>query len=133
MNLQTIQTFHNTIEANLWKGRLESAGFLCFLYDEHLTSMYPGSNAVLVGGIKLKVRVEDVDRVKEVFPGLLLTGAEDLVMCPKCGSTEVVLVTKSSNYFYVLFEAFRTFADLLFPQKVKHKFKCETCGSNFKN
>lgn len=131
MNLQTIQTFHNSTEANLWKSRLENEGFLCFLYDEHLTSLYPGSNALLAGGIKLKVRVEDIDKVKEVFPGLLLTGTEELVFCPNCHSSEVEKLSKS-KFFGILFDAVKSFADLLFPKLIKQNYHCQNCQTKFK-
>ena len=58
--LVTIARFEHSMEANLAKTRLESAGIHCFLADEHaapLTQLYPG-------GVKLQVRREDAESAR---------------------------------------------------------------------
>ena len=66
MELVTIRTFNNSIEAHLVKTRLESEGILSFLFDENMVSLNPFYNSAL-GGIKLKINKLDVQRVEEIL------------------------------------------------------------------
>ena len=61
MDLVTITTFSNSIEAHISKGRLESEGIACFLKDEHTINANPMYHLAL-GGIKLQVWEKDVER-----------------------------------------------------------------------
>jgi hypothetical protein len=64
--LITVATFTLPSDLAIVKGRLESEGIECFVSDEMTVQVYNFvSNAV--GGIKLKVRAEDVDRAREIL------------------------------------------------------------------
>lgn len=54
MELITLKTFDNSIEAHLMKSKLKSENIVCFLFDENIVGLNPVYN-IAVGGIKLKV------------------------------------------------------------------------------
>lgn len=65
MQLHTLKSFENPIDAHLLRTKLEVEGISCYLVDEHIVSLNPiYSNAV--GGIKLKVAPENFSRAMEI-------------------------------------------------------------------
>jgi hypothetical protein len=93
--LVTIRQFRDLPEALLAKGSLESAGIECFLADENLVRLdWFISN--FIGGIKLNVRVADVENAKilldePILEGLYVQGVGlyEQPRCPKCQSLDV--------------------------------------------
>src|ERR1043166_3774479 len=95
----TIATFTYPHEAAIIKGRLEAEGIICFLQDE-LTVQVNNFYSNAVGGIKLKVNKEDVEKAKEILAETDHTASEELqnasvsgeipeangVRCPYCNS-----------------------------------------------
>jgi len=66
MGFVIIKRFDNSIDAHLFRISLEAEGIDCFLFDEEIVSINPlYSNAV--GGIKVKVREEDLERTLHVL------------------------------------------------------------------
>lgn len=55
MQLQTLYSSNTPVACHILKGRLESDGLDCFLFDEHLVWVHP-FYAVAIGGVKLKVK-----------------------------------------------------------------------------
>ncbi|PTM03401.1 MAG: hypothetical protein DA405_10495 [Bacteroidetes bacterium] len=53
MELVTLKTFDNLVEAHLIKSKLESDDLPCFLFDENIMALNPLYN-LTVDGIKLK-------------------------------------------------------------------------------
>jgi hypothetical protein len=66
MELVTLLQYLQPLEAHILKGRLESEGIQCFVFDENLAINYPFA-ANLTGGAKLKVRAEDLERANEII------------------------------------------------------------------
>lgn len=65
-NLITIKTFTYPHELAIIRSRLESEGIYCFAQDELTAQVHPfNSNAI--GGIKLQVREEDVERAISIL------------------------------------------------------------------
>jgi hypothetical protein len=93
--LVTIRQFRDLPEALLAKGSLESAGIECFLADENLVRLdWFISN--FIGGIKLNVRVADVENARilldePILEGLYVQGVGlyEQPRCPKCQSLDV--------------------------------------------
>jgi hypothetical protein len=91
----TVRQFRDLHEALLAKGCLESAGVYADLVDDNMVRLdWFYSN--LLGGIKLKVRPEDVDTAKQILeqpiPETLEiegVGTYDQPRCPRCGSLDV--------------------------------------------
>ncbi|MGK7395213.1 MAG: DUF2007 domain-containing protein [Candidatus Cyclobacteriaceae bacterium M3_2C_046] len=59
------KTFNNPIEANIVKGRLQSAGIKCFLKEDNV-STFPIHN-LFVGGIKLMILQSDQEKAAEII------------------------------------------------------------------
>lgn len=66
MDLITIATFSNSIEAHISRSLLESQGIPCFLKDEHTINANPMYHLAL-GGIKLQVWEKDVERAMAIL------------------------------------------------------------------
>lgn len=64
--LITIYSSNTPVDCHIIKGRLETGGVLCFIYDEHIVWVHP-FRAVAVGGVKLKVPVEQFDYSKKII------------------------------------------------------------------
>lgn len=65
-SLTTVGVFYKNVDAYLARSRLESAGIECFLADEYIISAdWFLANAV--GGIKLRTRIEDGERAKQIL------------------------------------------------------------------
>jgi hypothetical protein len=111
--LVTIRQFRDLPEALLAKGSLESAGIECFLADENLVRLdWFISN--FIGGIKLNVRVADVENARKILDEPILeglyvqgVGLYEQPRCPKCQSLDVTFqeldepVAYTSAYFNV--------------------------------
>lgn len=97
--LVTIKTFTYPHEAYIIRGRLESEGIYTFLKDEMTVQVHNFySNAV--GGVKLQVPYEDVDRALSIIDGdtkefekTVSLSIEELdkatACCPFCNSENV--------------------------------------------
>ena len=88
MELITIKTFDNSIDAHLLRIELENEGIECYIYDEHTVTVFPlYSNAV--GGIKVKILKKDLELAK----GILLSAIKT-VICPNCASQYLIVGAK---------------------------------------
>jgi len=91
----TLRQFRDLPEALLAKGSLESAGIQAYLVDDNMIRMdWFISN--LLGGIKLKVRVEDAEAAHEILnlpipPMVDVEGVGEYEQpkCPRCQSLDV--------------------------------------------
>src|SRR5208283_3299675 len=91
----TLRQFRDLPEALLAKGSLESAGIQAYLIDDNMIRMdWFISN--LLGGIKLKVRAQDVEAAREILdqaiPEILDVegvGKFEQPKCPRCQSLDV--------------------------------------------
>jgi hypothetical protein len=94
-DLVTLRKFRDLPEALLAKGSLESAGIVAQLVDDNMVRLdWFYSN--LLGGIKLKVHVEDVEAANEILnqpipENIEIDGVESYAQpkCPRCQSLDV--------------------------------------------
>jgi len=107
----TLRKFRDLPEALLAKGGLESAGIEAYLVDDNMVRMdWWYSN--LIGGIKLKVRPDDVEAANEILSQPIPeaievegVGSYEQPKCPQCQSLDVSyqqlnkLVSYGSLYF----------------------------------
>lgn len=76
-NTKLITTYSSNIPINchILKGRLETDGILCFIFDEHMIWVDP-FKAVAIGGVKLKVPFDQYEQsqtiIKSMSKGLLV-------------------------------------------------------------
>jgi hypothetical protein len=127
-NLVTIKIFRDLPEALLAKTILDSADIECFLYDENIIRLdWLWSN--LVGGIKLRVRSEDVASALELLgvgvpEQFAVDGFGDYKQprCPQCGSLDLSYGEAGRRLGYVT-------VALGVPLPVKRGgWKCHSCG-----
>jgi hypothetical protein len=64
-DLITVATFLTIQEAKIARGFLESNGFTVFLGDEAMVPLSP-----IVGSVKLQVREQDAETVRELLAGV---------------------------------------------------------------
>lgn len=133
--LVTIATFSQPAEAYVLKAKLETEGIWSFVADElTVTTYWLYSNAI--GGVKLQVREQDVERALDILG--IQQNSVDLVedefdeedeepKCPNCNSL---------NIYYERYANRGLFASWLllgFPLPfLKRKWRCGDCGYEWK-
>lgn len=134
--LVTIKTFTYPHEAYVIRGKLESEGIQTFLKDEMTVQVYNFySNAV--GGVKLQVPSEDVERalsiidsVKEIPHEVVVFSKKELAgtnTCPFCHS-ENISRTRKANWLTLLPYLIVGF---IFPV-FKKSYVCFDCGKEWR-
>jgi hypothetical protein len=133
--LVTVATFNDPLEAQLARGKLESAGVRSTLADDNLVAMdWYYTNAV--GGVKLQVMPADMPAAREALAEVRAARSEresqgsvdepmeaGETVCPKCGSPDV---------YYERFSRKLAFLSMLLLRVplpfLKQKWTCEACG-----
>jgi hypothetical protein len=89
-----LQTFNNSIDANIIKSKLDAYGVHCFLTEEHLTSLI---NPIISGGIKLHIFERDRSQVLDLLTEDYVQKNEDddFRKCPICNSKRILTFTDS--------------------------------------
>jgi hypothetical protein len=127
-----LRRFRDLIEADLAKGKLESAGIDCFIADENLVRMdWFYSNAI--GGLRLLVQPEDAESARAILdePIPEQIAQEDPTLtytqphCLKCDSLDISFETLDRPLSYGLM-----FLNIAFPIS-KHNWKCHQCGAQW--
>ena len=122
MNFVPLQYFTNYIDANIVLGRLQQEAIHCWLKDENTVTIDPILTHA-VGGIKLMVAEEDVERAQEL---LNIDLKSSYFKCPKCGSQNVQWVSsprKPLNWISSLL-GFLLGSYAVGVDKVNHCFDC---------
>ncbi len=142
--LITVANFSHPTEADPVVAWLESEGIECFLTNEHTITMnWLWSNAI--GGVGVRVKAADVERVNEILQVVLNPDAigteltatnsevdqesdnDSEIRCPQCGS---------ENVYYEKFSrrlVFASWALLSVPLPFfKKKWKCLECEHLFR-
>jgi hypothetical protein len=121
MIMITIRAFDTPEEAHLVKGQLEAAGISAVIRNEYTVGVDWGlSNAV--GGVQVQVSDSDVEAAKSVLGISPNLAADDLVVCPSCGSkrTEPFTLTRR----IALFSLFVFSIPIPFS---RYRFQCLDC------
>ena len=63
MDLVTLRTYRNPVDAEVAKTKLESAGIPAHLIDENLAAIYSG----VVGGVRVQVAQSDLELARQVL------------------------------------------------------------------
>jgi hypothetical protein len=131
--LVTLRQFRDLPEALLAKGALESAGIESFLADDNMVRLdWFLSN--LIGGIKIKVKPEDLEAAQEILDqpipeGFDVEGVGDYQQprCPKCQSLDVTFQQLNQPIAYGS-------AWLSLPMPVHYKaWRCRACEHEWKD
>ena len=129
MQLVTIGTYDNLIEAELAKLQLESACIDAVLKDAEMVHLMPIYN-LTIGGIKLLVRQVDEQKATTILENLETTSE---ITCPYCDSTQIYINYKSTKSKKGRLAVFLSFLTSTYPPlhyDVVHK--CKDCGELFK-
>lgn len=89
--MKTVATFTSVDEANLVRGRLESAGIPAFVQDEHMVQLdWMYSNAI--GGVRVQTMDDQLELAREYLAAdsPVTPDGEPGMKCPSCGSTNTV-------------------------------------------
>jgi Putative prokaryotic signal transducing protein len=132
-NLVTIRQFRDLTEALLAKGSLDSSGIECFLADDNIVRMdWFISN--LVGGVKLKVKPEDVEAANLILEQPIPEdfdvegiGQYQQPRCPSCRSLDVSFEELNKPFAYGT-----AWAGLPIPFQRKG-WNCRLCGQQWRN
>lgn len=136
MGLVVAKYFDNLIDAEMIKSKLHSEGIECFLFNEHLSSIFGVTNPAFKE-IKLMVDAVDLERVNEILAVIAKTPITDdnneIIKCPNCNSQDIIYDYKSikSNsrmlgfLLSVFSSAFSFFYDTV--------YKCKQCDAEFTN
>lgn len=132
MSLITLKTFTYQLQAHLVRTKLESEGIQCFLHDENIVSIMPIYD-VLVGGIKLKVKKEQLQEAQAILLSIdqepILDKNSQQVLCTNCMSNELVPTDGVKPTFWGALKAL-TFAILPFNRVTE--YRCLNCDTRFK-
>jgi predicted RNA-binding Zn-ribbon protein involved in translation (DUF1610 family) len=135
LELVTVRTFDNSIQAHLLKSKLESEGITCYLFDENIVGLNPLYN-ITVGGIKLKIHKADINKValiiQEVDQSALTNDQGESLKCPNCHSVEIYSGFKSMKGIKGILSVITSFLLWVFPIYFKTVKKCKDCGYEFK-
>ena len=127
-----IRRFRDLIEAELAKGKLESAGIPAFVADENMVRM-DGFYSNAIGGLRLLVESQDAETactiLDEPIPEEIVEESSGLTYmqprCRSCGSLDVSFETLDRAISYSLM-----FLNVPFPVR-KHNWKCDQCGAEW--
>lgn len=134
MSLIVVRSFEVAIEAHLLKGKIESEGIDCFIFDEHMVTTNP-LWSYSIGGIKLKVNEADYEEamliVNDFFNSPVINENNEVLKCPNCESTELYVGFKSFKSFGGVVSAIFTFLMTLYPVHYNSVYKCKKCNHEF--
>lgn len=135
MALVTIMTSDNGIDIHMMKGRLETDGIVCYVFDENIMTLNPLFN-IAVGGVKLKVNEADAETAREIINELNLSPSvdedENIIRCPQCNSENLYTNFKSMKGFIGFISAISSFLFAVFPIYFNSVYKCKECDFEFK-
>ena len=118
-----LDTFHYTTEANVKKSKLDSEGIRTMLMDEKTVDSDPLISQA-IGGVKLLVFKEDIDKAVEIYNEIRDYVKQDNgndMICPSCSSNRILgAPLQRKNLFYMLFPFFE-----------KKRYICNYCKTIF--
>jgi hypothetical protein len=125
----TVATCSQPFEAEVIRGRLESAGISARVTSRGLMEVYIGAGFSGGGGVAVQVAEPDVARAKDLLSEPVDFGDDDLLapQCPACGSYEVSNTPAPSGLLAIVMELLPRGAATP-PEMAYH---CEACGRDW--
>ncbi|MEP0365325.1 MAG: DUF2007 domain-containing protein [Cyclobacteriaceae bacterium] len=134
MELITVKSFDQPIQAHLCKSRLQDAGIPVFLFDENMTSVAP-FHTIHLGGVRLKVpeeRVADAIKIIEELDNSQYTNEEgEPVKCPECGSENLHSGINDAKGLKRVWNIVSIILFGIFAPFTETKYECKDCGQRF--
>ena len=128
MEFVIVETFDNYIDANLMMGRLEEAGIKCWLKDEDTVTLVP-MFANAIGGIKLMVDKNDIDKAQEILNALKEIKRKSF-SCPNCGSHNIEYITSNRKPSNII-SSVLTWMLGSYAIGIKQVWHCFDCNEEF--
>jgi hypothetical protein len=129
-NYKTIAVFEYSYQAQILKGRLEADGIPVYLGDLYSVEAEPGASQAM-GGVKLKVKAEDVIRAKHILSSLKVTDEDaHVLICPQCESVDIEHDT-TVNGTSDLWANLKHFFSNLLLDNPKMQYRCTNCNTKF--
>lgn len=134
--LVTVSRYLYEYEADLARSLLEEAGIECFITDQQFSNMNWGY-ALAIGGIRLQVRDEDLERSQQIL-GLQTqqesTKKVETSFCPNCrsGNTKTIKNLMTTNLSSLL----TVIAGLMFMIAIParhNRWCCLDCGYKWRH
>lgn len=133
-DLVTIASYDNSIQAHILKAHLEAHDLACFIFDGHMIDLNPLLNNA-IGGVKVKVRGEDVEIATEIIQELAekpYTDENDKdIVCPNCGSSKYYTHFHSMRDAKSILAYIVSLVTLVFPIYRKQVLRCKECATEF--
>lgn len=134
MELVTLRTYQSSMKAHMDRIKLEGEGIPCAVFDEHSLHNVPLYD-LATGGIKLKVRDEDVVKALGILSKSRQTpdtgNGNDLLHCPNCNSTNIKTDFKVLTRFKHMILAITSFFFMTRFIPKNKKYQCKQCGKEF--
>ena len=135
MNLITVKTFDHYTDVHILKSKIESEGIKCFIFDEHTVTNGP-IYTWAIGGIKLKVKEEDVKKVQlilgEINETPLTNNEGQEICCPSCGSKKVNSGYGNPGGWKGVVLVFLAFISMTFAPVKGSRYYCTECMTGFR-
>lgn len=120
---QVLAVFEFSTAAHMVRSKLNSEGIRTMLMDEKTVDSDPLISQA-VGGVKLLVFNEDLEKAIEIYNGIRpyeKNKEGDDVLCPSCNSNQILIAPLSrKNIFYMLFPFFE-----------RRRYLCNKCKTIF--
>lgn len=130
MELITLKSYQSSMKAHMDRIKLEGEGIPCAVFDEHSLHNVPLYD-LATGGIKLKVRDEDVVKALGILSKTRQAAdagnGNERIVCPHCHSTDI---KSTSAHKSIISTMLSFFISLASPSK-RSRYKCENCGKEF--
>ena len=135
MDLITVKTFDNPMDAHIAKTKLEDMEIICCLFDENMVGMNPMFSQ-MAGGIKLNVLQQDAEKALTILQEMenlpVLSDDGKIVKCPRCESTELYTGYRSMRSIGAVLAWLFSIMFYVFPIYQKQVYRCKKCGKEFK-
>lgn len=129
-----VYSIGDLVKAHLVRGKLESEGIETQMLDDNVVGINPlWSQAV--GGIKIKVRPEDVKHsekiIHELDHGPVIKNDGTVLTCPVCHSPELYSDFKVYRGIKGMISVVFAFLFSALPLHYTRAYKCKSCGATF--
>jgi hypothetical protein len=135
----TFRSYFDPMLAHIERAKLEDNDIPCFIADENIAVMNALYNTA-VGGIKLKVFERDLEKCEailgddaSIIPETTdgdVEEADEAVICPHCGSTDVRYGDATEKKYGVL-SILISFLFMALPFYSRKAWHCFNCGKDF--
>lgn len=123
------QEFDNSIDANISKTKLDAYGIPCFLTEENLANLYPGSQFISFR-VRLHLFAKDAEQARQILNEQnLVIEDESNATCPRCRSSHLERDFPKKLSEKILSGLGVLFFGIFIPQK--KIYRCLDCQQEF--